>query len=129
MFGFFGTAFGRSTELQTLDQALKEVGVPKRAVPDAVKLTALRQIKQDMPGGKLPHGAYADAAELLGYCLLGRDAFLDHTDPARVDAVERRIETALAMEESLDARLVLLTLHAGVIQGSVVHAFDLSVGE
>ena len=31
------------------------------------------------------------------------------------------------MTDSLDARLVLLSLHAGVIQASVVHAFDLAV--
>jgi hypothetical protein len=80
-----------------------------------------------MPGGKLPPAAYADAAELLGYCALGRDGFLDATDPGRTQAVEQRIETALAMTDSLDARLVLLTLHAGVIQASVVHAFDLAV--
>jgi DNA-binding NarL/FixJ family response regulator len=127
MFGFFGTSFGRSTELQTLDQALTDVGLPKRALPDAVKYAALRQIKEEMPGGKLPAAAYADAAELLGYCALGRDGFLDATDPGRTQAVEQRIQTALAMTDSLDARLVLLTLHAGVIQASVVHAFDLAV--
>ena len=129
MFGFFGTSFGRSTELQTLDQALTDVGLPKRALPDAVKYAALRQIKEEMPGGKLPPAAYGDAAELLGYCALGRDGFLDATDPERTRAVERRIETALQMTDSLDARLLLLTLHAGVIQASVVHAFDLAVEE
>jgi DNA-binding NarL/FixJ family response regulator len=127
MFGFFGTSFGRSTELQTLDQALTDVGLPKRALPDAVKYAALRQIKEEMPGGKLPPAAYGDAAELLGYCALGHDGFLDATDPERTRAVEQRIETALQMTDSLDARLVLLTLHAGVIQASVVHAFDLAV--
>jgi hypothetical protein len=127
MFGFFGTSFGRSTELQTLDQALTDVGLPKRALPDAVKYAALRQIKEEMPGGKLPPAAYGDAAELLGYCALGRDGFLDATDPERARTVEQRIETALQMTDSLDARLVLLSLHAGVIQASVVHAFDLAV--
>ncbi|MDZ7714159.1 MAG: hypothetical protein U5L06_14130 [Rhodovibrio sp.] len=129
MFGFFGTSFGRSTELQTLDQALSDVGLPKRALPDAVKYAALRQIKEEMPGGKLPPAAYADAAELLGYCALGRDGFLDATDPNRTQAVEARIGTALGMTDSLDARLLLLTLHADVIQASVVHAFDLAVEE
>ena len=87
MFGFFGTSFGRSTELQTLDQALTDVGLPKRALPDAVKYAALRQIKEEMPGGKLPPAAYGDAAELLGYCALGRDGFLDATDPERARTV------------------------------------------
>jgi hypothetical protein len=40
-------------------------------------------------------------------------------------AVERRIEAALQTGESLDAQLVLLTLHAGVIQPSVVQAYGL----
>ena len=129
MFGFFGTSFGRSTELQPLAQALADVGLPKRALPDAVKSAALRQIKEEMPGGKLPPAAYADAAELLGYLALGRDGFLDANDPRRTQAAEARIETALQMTDSLDARLVLLTLHAGVVQASVVHAFDLAVDE
>jgi hypothetical protein len=40
-------------------------------------------------------------------------------------AVERRIEAALQFGESLDAQLVLLTLHAKVIQPSVVQAYGL----
>ena len=35
-------------------------------------------------------------------------------------SVERRIEAALVAGDSLDAQLVLLTLHARVIQPSVV---------
>jgi hypothetical protein len=39
--------------------------------------------------------------------------------------VERRIEAALDKPAGLDAQLVLLTLHARVIQPSVVHQFQL----
>ena len=39
--------------------------------------------------------------------------------------VERRIEAALDKPEGLDAQLVLLTLHAKIIQPSVVHQFQL----
>ena len=40
-------------------------------------------------------------------------------------AVERRIEAALVSGDSFDAQLVLLTLHAKVIQPSVVERFGL----
>ena len=38
-------------------------------------------------------------------------------------AVERRIEAALERPPALDAQLVLLTIHAKIIQPSVVHQF------
>ncbi len=41
MLGLFGI-FGRSHELQRLDQALRGVGLNPRLVPDAVKLTTLK---------------------------------------------------------------------------------------
>ena len=42
--------------------------------------------------------------------------------------VERRIEAALDSGANLDAKLVLLTLHAKVIQPSVVNDFGLESG-
>jgi hypothetical protein len=42
-----------------------------------------------------------------------------------VHAVERRIEAALDAPAGVDAQLVLLTLHAKIIQPSVVHQFEL----
>ncbi len=41
MLGLFGI-FGRSHELQRLDQALRGVGLNPRLVPEAVKLTTLK---------------------------------------------------------------------------------------
>ncbi len=41
MLGLFGI-FGRSQELQRLDQALRGVGLDPRLVPDAVMLTTLK---------------------------------------------------------------------------------------
>ena len=43
--------------------------------------------------------------------------------------VERRIEAALDPGTTLDAKLVLLTLHARVIQPSVVADFGLESGD
>jgi hypothetical protein len=49
-----------------------------------------------------------------------------HANDARLAlGVERRIEAALDIGTSLDAKLVLLTLHAKLIQQSVVDYFRL----
>jgi len=42
--------------------------------------------------------------------------------------VEARLAAALDAGVSLDARIVLLTLHAGVIRASVVERYDLEAG-
>ena len=87
MFGFLG----RSHELKRLDQAVRAVGLHPILVPEAVKLTTVRLLKDD---------AYDAAAEA-------------------------RLEAALEVGDSLDARLVLLALHAGVIQEQVVERYQL----
>jgi hypothetical protein len=46
-------------------------------------------------------------------------------DSALADRVESRIEAALQSGASLDAQLILLTIHAKVVQPSVVAAFGL----
>lgn len=60
--------------------------------------------------------------------MLGADAFAGANDLASAERVERRIEAALEEGRSLDAKLVLLTLHARVIQPSVVEFFQLESG-
>jgi hypothetical protein len=57
--------------------------------------------------------------------MVGADMFAAANAAEVVLAVERRIEAALQFGESLDAQLVLLTLHAKVIQPSVVQAYGL----
>ena len=44
------------------------------------------------------------------------------------EATEARLEAALEADDSLDARLVLLALHAGVIQVQVVERYRLEAG-
>ncbi len=44
------------------------------------------------------------------------------------EAVEERLAGALETGDNLDARLVLLTLHAGVIEPSVVERYGLRTG-
>ncbi len=122
MLGLFGI-FGRSHELQRLDQALLGVGLNPRLVPDAVMLTTLKLLGE---AGTGPDPAlYAAAAELLGYCVLGAQGFTECNDPSLTEAVEVRLATALEAGDNLDARVVLLTLHAGVIQPSVVERYGL----
>lgn len=124
MFGFFGM-FGRAEELRALDRALSAVGLPRRSVPDAVKLAALRQLQQESGRRTPDEAACTAAADLLAYCLLGREGFADANDPTRAEAVERRIEAALETGDDLDARLLLLALHADLVQPDVIQRFDL----
>src|SRR5262245_23741425 len=123
-FGLFGI-FGRSADLRAFDQALRSVDLHPQLVPEAVKLTAVNLLKDHaMEGEPAPH-AYRPAAELVAYCMVGAEAFAHANDGQLAQQVERRIEAALNAGDGLDAQLVLLTLHAKVIQPSVVRAFGL----
>ena len=99
MFGFLG----RSHELKRLDQAVRAVG--------------LHPI--------LEAHAYDATVEMLGYCMLGPQGFTEANDLRLTEATEARLEAALKAGDSLDARLVLLALHAGVIQAQVVERYQL----
>ena len=126
MLGLFGI-FGRSDELQRLDRALRGVGLHPRLVPEAVKLTTLKLLKEAAGANPGPR-PYAAAAELLGYCVLGAQGFTECNGPSLTEAVEARLVAALEAGDSLDARVVLLTLHAGVIQSGVVKRYGLEAG-
>jgi len=127
--GLFGI-FGRAPELRQLDLALRSLDVHPRLVPEAVKLTIVSLLQDQVAGGAPAPQAYRAAAEIVGYCIMGAGAFAAVDEPDLVVEVERRIERALEFSSTLDAKLVLLTLHAGVIQRSVVDYFQLeSVAE
>lgn len=128
MFGIFGL-FGRSREMQLLDDAVRAVGLHPRIVPEAVKLTTLKQLKEARGGETLTGGRdLAAAAELLGYCNMGPRAFLENNDIERIDAVEARIAGAIEAGHGLDARLILLTLHAKLTHPSVIERYELAAG-
>jgi hypothetical protein len=122
--GLFGR-FGRSAELRAFDDALRSVDLHPNLVPDAVKLTAVKMLKEQAPGSDPTLQAYRAAAEIIAYCMIGAPSFAGANSPALAAEVERRIDAALDEGASLDARLVLLILHARVIQPSVVEHFRL----
>jgi len=125
MLGLFGI-FGRSQDVQRIDDALRALGLHPNRMPDAVKLTMLKQLKE-ANGGRSPSAqACASASELLVYCSLGAKEFSQSNGPARTDAAELRVISALESGYGPDARLVLLTLHAHVIHPSVVERFNLA---
>ena len=122
--GLFGI-FGRSADLRQLDQALRSVDLHPRLVPEAVKLTAVALLKDHAIGPEPAPQSYRAAAELLAYCIIGAEAFAGANDSDLASAVERRIDAALTSPASLDTQLVLLTLHAKIIQPSVIHQFQI----
>ncbi len=126
-FGLFGI-FGRSEDLRALDRALRSVDVHPNLVPEAVKLTIVRLIADDAVGDEPPPQAYRAAAEIVGYCMIGPAGFANSNSDDLALQVERRIEAAVAAGEGVDADLVLLTLHAKVIQPSVVEQFQIESG-
>jgi len=123
-FGFMGI-FGRSSDLRQFDQALRSIDVHPALVPEAVKLTAVNLLKDHAVNEEPEPAAYRAAAEIVGYCIIGAEAFAGANDEELAHAVEHRIEKALEGGDGLDAQLVLLTLHAGVIQPSVVRDYGL----
>ena len=116
--------------MRELDKALRAVDLHPVVVPEAVKLAAVGLLREHAPDGEPRPPSYRAAAEIVAYCMIGGDAFAHANDEALAARVERRIEAALETGTSLDAKLVLLTLHARVIQASVVDDFGLeSIGD
>jgi hypothetical protein len=125
--GLFGS-FGRSAELRQFDGALRSVDLHPNLVPEAVKLTTVKLVREHAATAEPGPEAYRAAAEIIGYCMIGAESFAGANDPQLAAEVERRIDAALDSGASLDAKLVLLTLHARVIQPSVVEKFRLESG-
>jgi hypothetical protein len=128
MFGF-SVLFGRSREVRRLDDALRAAGLHPGLVPDAVKIAALKLLKEAGQGVSLDPSACGVAAEILAYCILGDQGFQEANDPGATRRLEGRLQAALDVGDSLDARLVLLTLHAGVIHHALTTRYDLHAGD
>src|SRR5579864_576509 len=104
--GLFGV-FGRSEDLRALDQALRSAGLHPALVPDAVKLTALKVLK-DVRGEEPSPENYRETAALLAYSVLGREVFEAANGALAVSMAEHRVETAFEAGEGFDASLMLL---------------------
>lgn len=126
--GFFGL-FGRSSDLRLLDAALRAADVHPALMPEGVKLAIVNLMKDETGGRFPPEAAYPPVGDLVGYCVSGAGNFEAVAGAARRAKVEGRIGQALENGDSLDARLVLLLLHAKLIQPSVVEAYGLRAVE
>lgn len=122
--GFWGR-FGRSRDLKQLDEALRGVDAHPATIPEAVKLVVVKLLKQHAIGREPAAQAYRVAAEMIGYCSLGREPFSRSNGDILTGSVERRIGEAIDSGETLDAQLLLLALESRLIQPSVVQAFEL----
>lgn len=111
--------------MNALDDALRSSGVHPLLVPDAVKLTLLR-LNKDNPEASAG-GGDADctaSARLLAYCMLGRDPFIESVGAADADRADDRLEAALEAGDTLDARIILLALHSGLIAPEIVDRIE-----
>ncbi len=121
--GMFGV-FGRSEDLRALDQALRAAGLHPALVPEAVKLTVLKILKDAK--GEVPAAVdYRETGALLAYCALGRESFAGANNELVAAAAERRIEAALEAGVGLDASLILLALHAAIIHPGLKETYRL----
>lgn len=119
---------GRSKEVHRLNDALRALGLPPKLVPDSVKLTTIKLLKE--AGGGTPADIDAGCervAPMLAYCVLGREEFTATNGAVATSAIEARLRHAIESGESLDAQLAMLTLLAQVIRPEVVERFDLQM--
>ncbi len=115
---------GRSATMQALHDSLRAAGLHPILIPEAVKLTVIKLTRKHAP--QLPRDrAFAQAAELLAYCVLGHVQFAETSGEDAADRTEARLEAALDAGDSLDAKLILLALHAGLLAPEITDRIDL----
>lgn len=119
MLGLFNF-FGRSDSLKALDQALRDFDVHPRLVPEAVKLATIRLMQKASDADyKLRDADYEKAAELLSFTILGHNQFVASNSLDAAERAEQRVEDAIDAGDSIDAQLILLAVHAGIIHPTV----------
>jgi len=111
--------------VRRLDDALRATALHPALVPDAVKIATLKLLNEAGHGSSPDLQACTMASELLAYCALGDHRFCEERGISVAREVRARLEGALEADDSLDARLVLLTLHAGIIRDSLIEHYDL----
>ncbi|MCC5988219.1 MAG: hypothetical protein JJT95_11100 [Pararhodobacter sp.] len=123
----FFDLFGQSAALNALDGALRAAGVHPLLVPDGVKLTLVRLHKQ-AAAEKGRDAAYGEAAQLFCYCMLGHEQFGTSNGADAAERAAQRLEGAINEGDSLDARIVLLALHAGLIAPEIADRIEVDEG-
>ena len=129
MLGLFNF-FGRSDSLKALDQAFRSFDVHPRLVPEAVKLTTIRLMqKASAADYKLRDADYEKAAELISFAILGPNQFVASNSLSDAERAEQRVEEAIEDGDSIDAQLILLAVHSGIIHPTVAEQVDSEADE
>ncbi|WP_404386071.1 hypothetical protein [Caenispirillum salinarum] len=123
MISLFGL-FGRSREVRLIEDGVRAHGLHKALVPDAVKFTVVRLLKET-PEGVTPEST-CRAGELLAWCMLGEDEFTENNGTVSARHADARVAEAIESGDSLDAQLVLLTLKANVCHPAIIDRYGLS---
>lgn len=125
-FGFLGR-FGRSADLRAFDEGLRASDVHPAQMVDGVKLAAVRLVQKHDRSDSLPDHAYQDAASLVAFCIQGEGRMTELFGHETAQALAQRVENAAERPDSLDAELVLLALHAGLVSPVVAEEFGLLI--
>jgi len=128
MIRLFDIFLGRSTVMRALDDALRAAGLHPLLVPDPVKLTVI-QLTKKLAAAQAQEAAFADAAQLLAYCILGHDQFADCNGPEDAGHADQRLEAAMDEGDTLDAKLILLAFHAGLITPEIADRIEIDEAE
>ena len=128
MIRFFDMFLGRSTAIRALDDALRAAGLHPLLVPEPVKLTVM-QLTKTHAAAQAQEAAFADAAQLLAYCMLGHEQFADSNSSEAAGRADQRVEAAMDEGDTLDAKLILLAVHAGLISPEVADRVDVDESE
>ncbi|WP_173933620.1 hypothetical protein [Chelativorans sp. Marseille-P2723] len=121
--GFFGI-FGRSEDLRRLDAGLRQAGLHPALVPEGVKLAATSLIA-DADEPDPPPERYPPVAELMAFCALGEEVFGKENGAARLATICQRVEAALEAGAGRDAQIILLMLHARLIQPDIIDRYGI----
>ncbi|MCC5967675.1 MAG: hypothetical protein JJU24_16235 [Natronohydrobacter sp.] len=124
MIRFFDMFLGRSTAIRALDDALRAAGLHPLLVPEPVKLTVI-QLTKKLDAGQRQDAAFAEAALLLAYCILGHQQFADSNSSEEAMRADQRVEAALDEGDTLDAKLILLAFHAGLITPEITDRIEI----